>query len=92
MSTAAPARAAGHFQKSTRPIGGATVGFSLPLVEGECRHGAASAELSYLDERLAELLAKGGDLENVKALVDFEMFRARRWISWFRFAAAARAV
>lgn len=62
------------------------------MVQGECRHGAANAELSYLDERLAELLAKGGDLENVKALVDFEMFRARRWSSWFQVAAAARAV
>ena len=29
-----------------------------------------------VDERLAELSAKGDDLERVKALVDFEMFRA----------------
>ena len=28
-----------------------------------------------LDDRLAELSAKGDDLERVKALVDFEMFR-----------------
>ena len=28
-----------------------------------------------LDDRLAELTAKGDDLERVKALVDFEMFR-----------------
>ena len=29
-----------------------------------------------IDERLAELSAKGDDLERVKALVDFEMFRS----------------
>ncbi len=29
-----------------------------------------------VDERLTELSAKGDDLERVKALVDFEMFRA----------------
>ncbi len=29
-----------------------------------------------VDERLAELSAKGDDLERVKALVDFDMFRA----------------
>src|SRR5487761_129026 len=29
-----------------------------------------------VDERLAELTAKGDDLERVKALVDFEMFRS----------------
>ena len=28
-----------------------------------------------VDDRLAELSAKGDDLERVKALVDFEMFR-----------------
>ena len=28
------------------------------------------------DDRLAELSAKGDDLERVKALVDFEMFRS----------------
>ena len=28
-----------------------------------------------LDDRLAELSAKGDDLERVKALVDFDMFR-----------------
>ena len=28
-----------------------------------------------LDDRLAELSAKGDDLERVKALIDFEMFR-----------------
>jgi hypothetical protein len=30
-----------------------------------------------IDERLAELSAKGNDLEPVKALADFERFRAR---------------
>ena len=29
-----------------------------------------------VDERLSELSAKGDDLERVKALVDFEMFRS----------------
>ena len=29
----------------------------------------------FVDDRLAELSAKGDDLERVKALVDFEIFR-----------------
>ncbi len=45
----------------------------------------------YLDERLAELSAKGDDLERVKALVDFEMFRGRRWRRPCRALIAARA-
>jgi hypothetical protein len=38
----------------------------------------AKGTLGFFDveERLAELSAKGDDLERVKALVDFELFRA----------------
>ena len=39
-------------------------------------HGEGNAGFFDVDERLAELSAKGDDLERVKALVDFEMFRA----------------
>jgi len=34
------------------------------------------------DGRLAELSAKGDDLERVKALVDFEMFRPALEAAW----------
>lgn len=38
--------------------------------------GAGIPGLFDLDERLAELSAKGDDLERLNAVVDFEMFRA----------------
>jgi IS5 family transposase len=36
-----------------------------------------------VDERLADLSAKGDDLARVKALVDFEIFRPAWWLRFY---------
>jgi IS5 family transposase len=48
---------------------------SFDHVGSGARHGRSVAGFLDLDDRLAELSAKGDDLERVKALVDFDMFR-----------------
>src|SRR4051794_761660 len=48
---------------------------SLLMSQERCGHGGWVSRFFNFDERLAALSAKGDDLERVKALVSFEMFR-----------------
>ena len=48
----------------------------LVMSQGAAAMAKGTPGFFDVDERLAELSAKGDDLERVKGLVDFEMFRA----------------